>query len=67
MFQMSFAGMLRHLSWAGVFVISLFAAAPARVVNVSGRTRYSVALFFDPHPDTEIAVLDACRESGLHV
>lgn len=25
-----------------------------RVVNASGRTRYSMAVFFDPHPDTKI-------------
>lgn len=42
----------------------LYVSNPHRVVNVSGRTRYSVALFFDPHPDTEIAVLDACRRPG---
>jgi isopenicillin N synthase-like dioxygenase len=31
-----------------------FRSNPHRVVNSSGRARYSVAIFFDPHPDTLI-------------
>jgi isopenicillin N synthase-like dioxygenase len=31
-----------------------FASNPHRVVNESGRERYSIAVFFDPHPDTKI-------------
>jgi isopenicillin N synthase-like dioxygenase len=38
----------------------LFVSTPHRVVNSSGRERQSIAVFYDPHPDTEIAVLPAC-------
>ncbi len=31
-----------------------FASNPHRVVNESGRERYSIAVFFDPHPDTVV-------------
>jgi isopenicillin N synthase-like dioxygenase len=29
-----------------------FSSNPHRVINASGRERYSIAVFFDPHPDT---------------
>jgi isopenicillin N synthase-like dioxygenase len=29
-----------------------FSSNPHRVINASGRERYSIAIFFDPHPDT---------------
>ena len=41
-----------------------FASTPHRVVNASGRERYSMAVFYDPHPDTEIAVLPGCVAPG---
>lgn len=31
-----------------------FSSNPHRVVNASGRERYSIAVFFDPHPDTVV-------------
>jgi isopenicillin N synthase-like dioxygenase len=31
-----------------------FSSNPHRVVNESGRERYSIAVFFDPHPDTTV-------------
>ncbi|MBI3503247.1 MAG: isopenicillin N synthase family oxygenase [Proteobacteria bacterium] len=31
-----------------------FSSNPHRVVNESGRERYSIAVFFDPHPDTVV-------------
>ncbi len=42
----------------------LYASNPHRVVNRSGRERHSMAVFFDPHPDTPIAVLESCRRPG---
>jgi len=38
----------------------LFASTAHRVINRSGRARYSIALFYDPHFDTDIEVLDTC-------
>lgn len=38
-----------------------FAATVHRVVNVSGRDRYSAVLFFDPNYDVEVACLESCR------
>ena len=43
----------------------LFVSTPHRVVNSSGRERQSIAVFYDPHPDTEIAVLPACVRPGI--
>lgn len=43
----------------------LFVSTPHRVVNTSGRERQSIAVFYDPHPDTEIAVLPACVQPGV--
>jgi len=42
----------------------LFVSTPHRVVNASGRERQSIAVFYDPHPDTEIAVLPHCVGAG---
>jgi isopenicillin N synthase-like dioxygenase len=42
----------------------LFASTPHRVVNSSGRARYSIAVFYDPHYDTPIEVLKTCIAPG---
>lgn len=41
-----------------------FVSTPHRVINRSGRERYSQPFFFDPHMDTSIAVLPSCVASG---
>lgn len=38
----------------------VFAATPHRVINTSGRERYSIPFFFAPSHDTQIAPLPAC-------
>ena len=35
-------------------------STPHRVINVSGRERFSCPFFFDPNVETEVAPLDAC-------
>jgi isopenicillin N synthase-like dioxygenase len=42
----------------------LFASTPHRVVNKSGRERYSIAYFFDPHIDTVIEAIPSCVPVG---
>lgn len=60
---------------AGTFVINVgdllalwtnnvFASNPHRVVNSSGRERYSIAMFYDPHYDTKIEPLPGCVPAG---
>ena len=59
----------------GAFVVNLgdqmarwtngrFQATPHRVINVSGRERYSMPFFFDPNWEAEIACLPNCLEAG---
>ncbi len=59
----------------GTFVVNLgdqmarwtndiFAATPHRVINTSGRERYSVPFFFDPNFDALIECLPGCRPAG---
>lgn len=43
-----------------------FASTPHRVVNASGRARYSVAVFVDPDADTVIAPVVAPGEVAAH-
>jgi isopenicillin N synthase-like dioxygenase len=43
----------------------VFASTPHRVVNKSGRERYSIAYFFDPHIDTAIEAIPSCVPAGI--
>ena len=41
-----------------------FQATPHRVINISGRERYSIPFFFDPNWDAEINCLPNCVQPG---
>jgi len=38
----------------------VYVSTPHRVVNRTGRERYSIAFFLDPNPDAEVACLPTC-------
>ncbi|MFN3130201.1 isopenicillin N synthase family dioxygenase [Roseibium sp.] len=42
----------------------VYVSTPHRVVNSSGRERYSIAFFLDPNPDAEVSCLPGCVSAG---
>jgi isopenicillin N synthase-like dioxygenase len=42
----------------------VFASTVHRVINASGRDRYSIPFFFDPDHDTPVAALPTCTSPG---
>ena len=60
---------------AGAFVVNIgdclmrwtndvYVSTPHRVLNRSARERYSIAFFFDPDPDAEVAAIPSCVGDG---
>jgi isopenicillin N synthase-like dioxygenase len=60
---------------AGAYVVNIgdclmrwtndvYVSTPHRVVNRSARERYSIAFFFDPNPDAEVAAIPSCVGPG---
>jgi isopenicillin N synthase-like dioxygenase len=42
----------------------IYVSTPHRVVNHSGKERYSIAFFFDPDPDAVVAAIPSCVREG---
>jgi isopenicillin N synthase-like dioxygenase len=42
----------------------IYVSTPHRVVNRSGRERYSIAFFLDPNPDARVAAIPSCVPEG---
>ena len=42
----------------------VYVSTPHRVVNRNRRERYSIAFFYDPNPDAEVAVIPTCVGAG---
>ncbi len=43
----------------------IYVSTPHRVLNMSPRERYSIAFFFDPNPDAEVAASASCLSDGV--
>jgi isopenicillin N synthase-like dioxygenase len=42
----------------------VYVSTPHRVVNRSGKERYSIAFFFDPNPQARVEAIPSCLAPG---